>query len=40
MNENERSRMYQEISILKKLDHPNIVKVYDFYDDENYMYII
>jgi len=40
MNIKERSRMYQEIKILKQLDHPNIVKIFDFYDDDDYMYIV
>ena len=29
-----------EISILKKLDHPNIMKIYEFYEDEKNYYII
>ena len=32
--------MYREIEILKKLDHPNIVKVVDFFEDKSHMFII
>ena len=30
----------KEINILKSLDHPNIIKVYEFYKTEKYIYII
>ena len=30
----------KEINILKNLDHPNIIKVYEFYSTEKYIYII
>ena len=30
----------KEINILKNLDHPNIIKVYEFYSSEKYVYII
>lgn len=29
-----------EVSILTKLDHPNIVKYYETYDDLKYMYLV
>ena len=29
-----------EIDILKKLSHPNIVRIYEFYESNNYFYII
>lgn len=29
-----------EIKILKSIDHPNIIKVYEFFKDENFYYII
>ena len=29
-----------EIEVLKNLDHPNIMKIYEYYEDENYIYII
>jgi calcium-dependent protein kinase len=40
INNEDSKRMYREIEILKKLDHPNIVKVLDFFDDKNNMYIV
>jgi serine/threonine protein kinase len=33
-------KIYDEINIMKSLDHPNIVKYYDVYKDEDYMYIV
>ena len=30
----------KQINILKTLDHPNIIKIYEFYSTENYIYII
>ena len=30
----------KEIEVLKKLDHPNIIKVYEFYTSEKYIFII
>ena len=34
------SAINKEINILKNLDHPNIIKVYEFYQSEKYIYII
>ena len=28
-----------EIKLMQEVDHPNIVKYYEYYDDENYIYI-
>ncbi|CAD8138169.1 unnamed protein product [Paramecium octaurelia] len=36
----QKDNMIQEVSILKELDHPNIVSVYELYEDEQYVYII
>ena len=30
----------EEVEILHKLDHPNIVKYYETYDDVKYMYLV
>jgi calcium-dependent protein kinase len=30
----------EEVEILTKLDHPNIVRYYETYDDEKYMYFV
>jgi len=30
----------EEVRILTKLDHPNIVKYYETYDDSKYMYLV
>jgi calcium-dependent protein kinase len=30
----------REIEILKKLDHPNILKLYELYEDEECFYIV
>jgi calcium-dependent protein kinase len=34
------SRMYLEVDILKKLIHPNIMQIYEFYEDKRNFYII
>ena len=36
----EKEKLFSEVSILKDLDHPNIVKLYELYQDENYFYLI
>ena len=41
MNEDDRLALYNEIDILKQVDHPNIVKLFDvFEDDENYFLVM
>ena len=30
----------EEVKILTKLDHPNIVKYYETYEDQKYMYLV
>jgi serine/threonine protein kinase len=32
--------MYEEIHIISRLDHPNIVKMYEFFEDEKRYYIV
>lgn len=36
----EEERMFAEMNILKDLDHPNILKLYELYQDENNYYLI
>lgn len=33
-------RMFAEMNILKDLDHPNILKLFELYQDENNYYLI
>jgi calcium-dependent protein kinase len=40
LSDNHSSAINKEINILKNLDHPNIIKVYEFYQSEKYVYII
>lgn len=32
--------MFYELQILKDIDHPNIVKIYEHFEDEKYHYLI
>ena len=34
------SELKNEINILKEIDHPNIMTIYEFFEDENYLYIV
>ena len=38
-SENHSLTINKEINILKSLDHPNIIKVFEFYSSEKYIYI-
>jgi calcium-dependent protein kinase len=38
--EDERNAMLKEVSILKSLDHPNIIKMFDMYQDDINYYIV
>ena len=38
--ENNLDQIKMEVEILTKLDHPNIVKYYETYDDNKYMYLV
>ena len=33
-------KIQREISILKKVDHPNIIKLYEVFEDDKYIYLI
>lgn len=39
-NSSDSSRMYLEVEILKKLVHPNIMQIFEFYEDKKNFYII
>jgi len=30
----------KELALLRSLDHPNIIKLYEFYRDEKYFYLL
>ena len=34
------NKLFEEIEILRKLEHPNIMKIYEYFIDENNLYII
>ncbi|KAL4488264.1 hypothetical protein ABPG73_001675 [Tetrahymena malaccensis] len=36
----EQIRLKNEVEILKSLDHPNIIKVFEFYQDTRFLYIV
>jgi len=40
MDEDEKRMLFNEINILRELDHPNIVKMYEFFEDEKRYYIV
>jgi calcium-dependent protein kinase len=40
MEEEEKIMLFNEINNLKELDHPNILKMYEFFEDEKRYYII
>ena len=33
-------RFKQEITILQKLDHPNVLKLYEYFEDDRNVYLI
>jgi calcium-dependent protein kinase len=39
-SEEERQTFFNEVSVLRALDHPNILKLYEFYQDEKNFYLI
>ena len=38
--EGKAKNLYDEIKILKKLEHPNIIKIFEYFQDNNNLYII
>jgi len=40
MTDEDKITMQTEIEILKKIDHPNIVKLYDVFEDERFWCLV
>lgn len=36
----EQKKILNEVEILRQIDHPNIIKIYEFFEDTKFMYII
>ncbi|OMJ80208.1 hypothetical protein SteCoe_19569 [Stentor coeruleus] len=36
----EKAKFFAEVDVLIKTDHPNILKLYEFYEDENYYHLV
>lgn len=36
----EETLLFKELAILRSLDHPNIIKLYEFYRDDKYYYLL
>lgn len=39
-SKSKRSKLMSEVSVLKSLDHPNIIRVYEYFEDLKRMYIV
>jgi calcium-dependent protein kinase len=33
-------KFQQEISIMRELDHPNVIKLFEFFEDDRYVYLV
>ena len=40
LEEEEKAKLLNEISILKQMDHPNILKLYEFFQDEKRYFLV
>jgi serine/threonine protein kinase len=40
MSEGEIESMEVEMAVLKQLDHPNIIKLYEIFEDEKYICLV
>lgn len=40
MTEEDRQGLQNEIDILRQVDHPNVVQLYDVYEDKGHFYLI
>jgi calcium-dependent protein kinase len=36
----ERAKFFNEVDILKRADHPNIIRLYEFYEDERHFHLV
>lgn len=39
-SEDEKQKIFREVEILKRLDSPNIVKIYEYFEDNKFIYIV
>jgi calcium-dependent protein kinase len=39
-SDSDQANILKEVNILKQLDHPNIVKVYEYFSDEKFIFIV
>ena len=40
LTEEDKLGLQNEIDILKQVDHPNIVKLFDIYEDDKYFFLV
>lgn len=40
MSDQEKVRLKYEVNILKNLVHPNIVRLYEVFEDKNYIFLV
>jgi calcium-dependent protein kinase len=40
MDQDEKRMLFNEINILKEIDHPNVVRMYEFFEDDKRFYLI
>ena len=38
--EQEQRKIMKEVDILRKLDHPNVIKIFEFFQDSTQIYIV
>lgn len=40
LEEEEKAKLLNEVDVLRQMDHPNILKLYEFYEDKKYYYLV